>query len=294
MQKITPHLWFDKIARGAVELYTGALPDSRVESRTTLTQTPSGTVEIVVLTLAGQNIMCLFAGPEFKFTPAVSFSVSCSTKEETQTLWDKLSTGGKVLMPLSAYPFSELYGWAEDRYGLSWQVMSAGEREIKQKITPTLMFTGANCGKAEEAIAFYSSVFGDAGLDDVMRYGRGEDPEKEGTVKYALFRLAGQNFAAMDSARAHGFGFNEAISFAVSCENQDEIDRYWERLSADPRAEQCGWLKDKYGLSWQIVPAMMGEMMSKGSPEQIARVTRAFLPMKKFNIAALMRAYEGE
>jgi len=97
----------------------------------------------------------------------------------------------------------------------------------------------------------------------------------------------------MDSAHEHTFGFNEAISFIVHCDTQEEIDYYWKNLTAVPEAEQCGWLKDKYGFSWQIVPTAMDEMMTKGSKEQIARVTEAFLKMKKFDIESLKRAYEG-
>jgi predicted 3-demethylubiquinone-9 3-methyltransferase (glyoxalase superfamily) len=97
----------------------------------------------------------------------------------------------------------------------------------------------------------------------------------------------------LDSAHEHNFAFNEAISFIVSCEDQKEIDTYWEALSAVPEAEQCGWLKDKFGLSWQIVPKGMNEMMQNGTPEQVERVTQAFLPMKKFDLAELRRAYEG-
>ncbi len=97
----------------------------------------------------------------------------------------------------------------------------------------------------------------------------------------------------MDSAQDHDFGFNEAISFMVGCENQDEIDYYWEELSAIPEAEQCGWIKDKYGLSWQITPSLLDEYLARGDKEQIARVTKAFLQMKKFHLAELQRAYEG-
>jgi predicted 3-demethylubiquinone-9 3-methyltransferase (glyoxalase superfamily) len=111
---------------------------------------------------------------------------------------------------------------------------------------------------------------------------------------FSDFMLGDQWFAAMDSALEHEFAFNEAISFLVPCESQEQIDYYWEKLSAMPEAEQCGWLKDKYGLSWQVWPTAMGEMMTKGTPEQVARVTEAFLPMKKFDIAALKRAYEGK
>ena len=97
----------------------------------------------------------------------------------------------------------------------------------------------------------------------------------------------------MDSARVHDFGFNEAISFMIGCDGQDEIDYYWDRLSAVPEAEQCGWLKDRFGVSWQVVPTALDELMSRGTEQQIARVTEAFLQMKKFDLAELKRAYEG-
>jgi predicted 3-demethylubiquinone-9 3-methyltransferase (glyoxalase superfamily) len=110
---------------------------------------------------------------------------------------------------------------------------------------------------------------------------------------FAEFMLEGQWFTAMDSGHMHAFDFNEAVSLVVHCEDQAEVDFYWEKLSAVPEAEQCGWLKDKYGVSWQIVPRDMDEYM-QGTPEQIDRVTQAFLPMKKFDLAALRRAYEGK
>ncbi len=111
---------------------------------------------------------------------------------------------------------------------------------------------------------------------------------------FADFMIENQWFAAADSAHEHHFAFNEAISFIVHCDDQEEIDYYWERLSAVPEAEQCGWLKDKFGVSWQIVPKEMDEMMANGTPEQIDHVTQTFLPMKKLIIADLKKAYEGE
>lgn len=200
---------------------------------------------------------------------------------------------GKPSLPLASYPFSEHYGWTEDKYGLSWQIMLAGEEQERQRITPSLMFVGKVCGKAEEAIDLYTSLFPDSKVGPILRYGKDEEPDEEGKIKYASFVLDGQEFAAMDSAREHDFGFNEAISLIVNCETQDEIDRYWDSLSAVPEAEQCGWLKDRYGLSWQVVPSAMDEMLHTGTKEQIARVTEAFLKMKKFDLAELRRAYEG-
>ena len=289
-QKITPHLWFDKEAKEAAEFYTSVFKDSNVKDTTTLHNTPSGSVDIVTIELTGQRFTLISAGPLFKFNPSVSFLVACKTKDEVDSLWKKLSEGGTALMELGEYPFSERYGWTQDKYGLSWQVMFMGKREIKQKITPTIMFVGDVCGKAEEAINFYASVFHNARIGNILRYGQGEEPDKEGTIKHAAFTLEGRDFAAMDSAHKHNFTFNEAISLMVHCDTQKEIDYYWENLSAVPAAEQCGWLKDKYGLSWQIVPTGMDEMMKNKDEKKLARVTEAFLKMKKFDIAALKRA----
>jgi predicted 3-demethylubiquinone-9 3-methyltransferase (glyoxalase superfamily) len=294
MQKITPHLWFDKEAKEAAEFYTSLLPDSRVTNIITLHDTPSGDCDLVSFVLVNQPFMAISAGPLFKFNPSVSFHMKFKTKDEVDAIWEQLSFGGNVLMPLDAYPFSERYGWVEDKYGLSWQVIYAGTNDIQQTITPVLMFVGAVCGKTEEAVTFYTSIFQHAQTVFLTRYGKGEEPDKEGTVKYVAFNLEGMEFGAMDSARDHHFAFNEASSFLVPCETQAEIDYYWEKLSADPKAEQCGWLKDKFGLSWQIWPTAIGEMMKQGTREQIDRITQAFLPMKKFDLATLQKAYQGK
>jgi predicted 3-demethylubiquinone-9 3-methyltransferase (glyoxalase superfamily) len=291
---ITPHLWFDKEAKEAAEFYTSLLPDSQVTQITTLHDTPSGDSEAVSFILANQPLMAISAGPLFKFNPSFSFHVKLKTTEEVDAIWEKLSAGGKVLMPLDAYPFSERYGWVADRYGLSWQVIYAGTNDIQQIITPVLMFVGNVCGKTEEAVTFYTSVFHNSNIFFLQRYGKGEEPDQAGTVRYAAFTLDGMEFGAMDSARDHDFAFNEAISLLVPCKTQAEIDYYWEKLSADPQAEQCGWLKDKFVLSWQVWPTAIGEMMQHGTREQIDRITQAFLPMKKFDLATLQRAYEGK
>lgn len=293
MEKITPHLWFDNNAEEAAKFYTSIFKDSKLKNVTTLHNTPSGTVEIFTVEVLGQEFTLISAGPLFKFNPSVSFLVACSTKEEVDGLWKKLSEGGTALMDLGEYPFSEKYGWMQDKYGLSWQIMFMGDHKVKHRIIPTLMFVGKQYGKAEEAINYYSSVFGNARVGDILRYSKGEEPDKDGTVKHASFMLEDQDFAAMDSAREHNFAFNEAISFMVHCNTQKEIDYYWEKLSAYPEAEQCGWLKDKYGLSWQIVPNIMDEMLKVNDEKKIARVTEAFLQMKKLDIAKLKEAYDS-
>ncbi len=302
MKKITPHLWFDKEAKDAARFYTSIFPDSKITSMTTIHEvpTPTGDCDLVSFELNGQPFMAINAGPLFKFNPSLSFMVhfdplrDSNARENLDVLWGELAQGGTALMPLDKYPFSERYGWIQDKYGLSWQlILSDPEGEERPAIVPSLLFVGAVAGRAEEAVNFYLSVFENSKRGVVARYGKGREPDQEGTIMYSDFMLEGQWFAAMDSAWEHEFAFNEAISLLIPCETQEEVDYYWEKLSADPEAEQCGWLKDTYGLSWQVWPTALGEMMTKGTAGQIARVTKAFLAMKKFDIATLNLAYKG-
>jgi predicted 3-demethylubiquinone-9 3-methyltransferase (glyoxalase superfamily) len=301
MQKITPHLWFDKEAREAAEFYTSLFPDSRVTNITTLHDTPSGDSDIVSFELAGQSFMAISAGPLFKLNPSVSFFVNFDPSRDPDArnnldrMWARLSEGGTALMPLDKYPFSERFGWVQDKYGLSWQlILTNPEGEERPFIVPSLMFVGEVAGRAEEAINHYLSIFKNSKLGAIAHYGAGQEPDKEGTVMFADFMLEGQWFAAMDSAHEHNFAFNEAISFLVDCDSQEEIDYYWERLSTVPEAERCGWLKDKFGVSWQISSAALHVMLTNGTREQVDRVTQAFLPMKKLDVAELEKAYEGK
>lgn len=293
-QKIVPHLWFDKEAVEAAEFYVSAFAgDSKVTSKSVLHNTPSGDVDVVSFQLLGFSFTSISAGPLFKFNPSISFIVGCETAAEVNRLWEKLSQNGKALMPLDKYPFSERYGWIQDKYGLSWQlILTKPEGKDRPRIVPSLLFVGDQCGQAEAAIKFYRSVFRHAKPGEMMRYGASQAPDKEGTIMFADFMLESVWFAAMDSAHKHNFTFNEAISLMVYCAEQKEIDYYWEKLSAVPASEQCGWLKDQFGVSWQVVPTAMNDMMSKGSPAQIARVTEAFLKMKKFDLAELEQVYK--
>jgi predicted 3-demethylubiquinone-9 3-methyltransferase (glyoxalase superfamily) len=294
MQRISPFLWFEKDAGEIAHFYTSIFKDSKITETITLHDTPSGTVEIISVEIYGQRFTIMAAGPLFRFTPAVSFLVPSTSGEEVDALWEKLSKGGTALMPLGEYPFSKKYGWAQDKYGLSWQILFTDDARIAHKITPTLMFVGKQAGKAEEAINFYASVFKNSKIGDMMRYDKGNEPDKEGSIKFASFILDGQPFAAMDSAREHNFSFNEAISFEVHCETEQELDYYWGKLSADPKSEQCGWLKDRYGLSWQVVPTILNKMLQDKDAAKVGRVTQALLNMKKLDVAALQRAYEAE
>lgn len=304
MQKIIPHLWFDKEAAEAAAFYISVFPESKLISSSLLRNTPSGDCDLLSFELWGQEFMAISAGPEFTFNPSVSFIVNYdpllfgegeaaerSARESLDAAWAQLSEGGKVLMPLQEYPFSKHYGWVQDRYGVSWQLMLTDpEGEPRPTITPSLLFTGTKAGKAEEALNFYLSVFRKAKKGNVHHYPAGMEPDQEGTLMYGDLELEDRWFALMDSAHAHGFDFNEAISFLVTCTDQQEIDYYWNKLSAVPEAEQCGWIKDKYGLSWQISAADMERVMREGTQEQIDRVVQAFMPMKKIDMATIKAA----
>lgn len=281
-QMFTPNLWFDHEAREAAEYYVSVFDNSGVDSVVRLPGTPSGDSEVVSFRIMGYGFTAISAGPVFKINPSISFHARCRTHDEVDRIWRKLEPGGLVMMDLAEYPFSQRYGWIQDKFGVSWQVIHT-EGPFVQRVMPALMFVGEVCGRAEEAICFYASVFRDASAQVLARYASGEEPDKPGTVKYAQFRLEGQEFSAMDSAWEHAFGFNEAVSFAVACEDQQEIDYYWERLSAVPEAEQCGWAKDRFGVSWQIVPANMEELMGRNP----GKVMPVLLKMKKLIVADL-------
>ena len=294
MQKLTPHLWFDTEAKEAAQFYASSFGrDSRIISSTALEGTPSGSVDVVHFSLWGFQVDAISAGPYFTKNPSISFSVQCHDEEEIDRLYASLKEGGADLMALDVYPWSRKYAWVNDRFGVSWQLnLPADDHAYGDRIAPSLMFTKDGAGKAEEAMQFYASVFPHSKVRFVARYENGE-PSPEGKVKHGEFELFGQTLMALDGYGPHNFSFNEGVSLVVRCDTQEEIDRYWSALSAVPASEQCGWLKDRYGVSWQIVPSAMDEMMRTEDRAALARVTQAFLAMKKFDIAALERAYAG-
>ena len=301
MQKILPHLWFDTQAKEAAEFYTNTFPDSKIISTSVLKGTPSGDCDVVTFSISGQDFMSISAGPYFTINPSISFMVNFDPSRDTQAkehltqLWEKLSDGGTALMPLQEYPFSKLYGWVQDRFGVSWQlILSDPDGEPRPFIIPSLLFAGENTNKAEEAMNFYLSVFKDAKQGIVARYPEDSGPAKKDSIMFADFTLENQWFTAMDSGQDQSFTFNEGVSLLINCKTQEEIDYYWDKLSAVPEAEQCGWLKDKFGVSWQVTPADLDTMMSQGTPEQVARVTQAFLKMKKFDLAEINAAFRGD
>ncbi len=299
MQKITPNLWFDGNAKEAVDFYASAFPDGSVTSTMYYPKNAeegladfqlhmAGKPLAIDFELGGQRFTAINAGPEFALNPSISFMVNFDPSKDEQArehldaLWAKLIDGGEALMPLDTYPFSERYGWAKDRYGVTWQlILTNPSGEPRPFIIPSLLFAKENTNHAEEALTFYVSVFKDAKLGALNRYNEDTGPAKAGSIMFADFTLAGQWFAGMDSGVEQDFTFNEAVSLAVACKDQAEIDYFWEKLSTVPESEQCGWCKDKYGLVWQIVPENMEELLKK--PGAYANM----MQMKKLVIADL-------
>jgi predicted 3-demethylubiquinone-9 3-methyltransferase (glyoxalase superfamily) len=276
--EIYPCLWFDSQAKEAAEFYCSTFPDSCITSENPM---------VVIFELEGKKFMGLNGGPMFKLNPSISMLVHCNTDEEIQSIWDSLSTGGSALMPLNNYPWSERYGWIKDKYGMTWQLMKGDLPMGAPKIKASFLFANKQYGRAEEAIKFYTSVFPDSAVQDIQLYQPGEN-QPEGKLMFGSFWLNQTLFSAMDGPGDHQFNFNEALSFVVNCEDQEEIDYYWVKLTEGGEESMCGWLKDKFGVSWQIVPVILGKLMS--DPVKGPRVIKAFMQMKKFNIEALKNA----
>jgi predicted 3-demethylubiquinone-9 3-methyltransferase (glyoxalase superfamily) len=277
VNQIHPCLWFDGQAKEAANLYCSLFKNSRIIEDTPI---------VVTFELNGNKFMGLNGGPKFKINPSISVFVLCESLEEINSLWEKLMDGGKALFPIDKYDWSERYGWLQDRYGLSWQFSLITKALVKQKIRPCMLFTSNHFGMAEEAINFYTSIFEHSSTELLMHYP--EESENAGKVLYSEFKLHHQNMIAMDGPGVHDYTFNEGVSFVVECESQKEIDYYWERLTEGGRESVCGWLEDKFGVSWQIVPAILGKLMS--DPEKGPKVMQAFLKMKKFDIETLLKA----
>jgi predicted 3-demethylubiquinone-9 3-methyltransferase (glyoxalase superfamily) len=285
MEKLIAHLWFDHEALEASKFYVGLFDDAEISNVYTLKDTPSGDVEMIDFRLANLNFTAISAGPYFKFNGSVSLMVACETPEEVDHFYEALTQFGKVRMPLDAYPFSARYAWVEDRYGLNWQLILT-EAPV-HKVRPNFLFV---TGEAEAALAHYESIFDGASIGFVNRYQPGEAVDPKAKINYSELNLLDQQLVLMDHGYGGEEGFNEAFSLMVLCENQVEVDTYWNALSHVPEAEQCGWLQDAFGVSWQIVPIGLDALMRQGTEAEIERATKAVLSMKKLDIAAIEKA----
>ncbi len=276
--KIFPCLWFDGNANEAANFYCTVFSNSKVTVDTPM---------VVQFEIEGKKLMGLNGGPHFTINPSISLFVTCQNNEEIETIYNKLVEGGSAMMALDKYPWSEKYAWVVDKFGMTWQLMLGELPEGAQKIVASFLFVGEQYGKAQEAMKHYTSIFPNSAIYHLETYKAGEE-QPEGSLKFGHFALDGEMFAAMDGTGNHNFQYNEGVSLMVECETQEEIDNYWTKLTEGGEESRCGWLKDKFGVSWQIVPKVLGRLMK--DPAKGQRVMGEAMKMKKLDIQTLENA----
>ncbi|RNA62683.1 VOC family protein [Chryseobacterium nematophagum] len=284
---IFPCLWYDGNAKESAEFYCEIFNG----------QVTADTPVVMNIELFGQKLMLLNGGPHFTKNASVSLMVICETEEEVQKYWDKLLDGGMILMSLDSYSWSKKYGWIQDKYGVTWQIF-LGEKLTNQKIIPTLMFIHKNNGKALEAMELYTKTFPNSKIGNILRYGDGSEghpiSEPAENIQHAHFEIDGYSLFCMDNSYDHAFDFNEGISMVVMTDDQEQTDRYWNILTSDGgRESMCGWLKDKFGFSWQIVPKKLIQLMSDSDPLKAQKVVQEMMKMQKIIINDLEKAYSS-
>lgn len=279
-EKITPCLWYNGQAKEAAALYCSVFANAKITAQSPI---------ITGIDVDGQSITLLDGGPIYQPNPSISFYYVCEKGEEFDRIWNAFSKEGSIMMPADKYPWSEKYGWITDKFGVSWQLGVDKISNVGQKITPCFLFTGKQYGRVDEAIGFYSSIFDNPSVDGILRYGKNELPDTEGKVKHAQIAFNNQKFMLMESAAAHQFTFNEGVSLTIHCEDQQQIDYYWTKLTESGGQESmCGWLKDKFGVSWQIIPTILSKIMS--DPAKAGKAAQAFMSMRKLNIEQIVQA----
>lgn len=277
--KIHPCLWFNDNAKAAVNYYSSVFKNVEI-----LTENNT----VIQFTINSTPFTALNGGPTFSINESISFFVYCGSDTEIDRLYTALSQVGTVLMPLGEYPWCKKYAWVKDKFGVSWQ-LDVDPINSTQTIVPTLLFTNDKFDKVKQASTLYQSVFPESMNLMSATYGKQAQNFPEDTLLFTQFKLNNTIFNALSSPEPHAFDFNEGISFVVQCDTQNEIDKLWNALTQDGGQEsQCGWLKDKFGVSWQIIPSILSSLLS--DPERAERVTQAFLKMKKMDIETLLQA----
>ncbi len=296
MQKIVPFLWFDDNAEEAAKFYVSIFKDSKIlgsQRYDEVSSVPSGkkpgSVMTISFELKGIEFGAINGGPIFRLNPSVSFFAYAKTVKEVDSLYSKLSKDGEVMMALDKYPFSERYAFFKDRFGVSWQVMLGDE----ESIIPCLLFVNKKCGKAESAVKLYTKLFSDSKVIHMQKYGK-EMPGMEGKVMFSSFMIEGMNFSAMDGPGEHKFDFNESNSFLIRCWDQEEADNFWDSFTKKGEESMCGWLKDEFGVSWQVVPDGLDELISGKDKVKSQRAMAAMFQMKRLDIRKIKEAYEGK
>jgi predicted 3-demethylubiquinone-9 3-methyltransferase (glyoxalase superfamily) len=278
-EQITPCLWFNGQAQEAATTYCAVFANTKITAQSPI---------VTAINVSGQSITLLDGGPEYKPNPSISLYYICETEAEFERIWNTLRKDGNELMPTGKFLDAEKFSWLTDKYGISWQLAVSNISDTGQKITPCFVFSGNQYGRADEAITHYTSIFTKSNVDGIIRYGKNELPDTEGKVKHAQLTVNGQKLKLMESKDKHGFQFTEGVSLTIHCESQQEVDYYWEKLTESGEESIGGWLKDKFGVSWQIIPTMLSKIMS--DPAKAGKAAKAFMSMRKLNIEQIVQA----
>jgi len=280
-QVITPAIWCDGTADEAAQFYTDVFRDTSIAE-----QAPGLAATV---SIHGFRLSLIDGGNQYAPNPSIScilnfdpllFGGEEQARDYLDELYERLSTGG-VLMELGEYPFSPRYAWVRDRFGMTWQLMLTDpDGDPRPFVIPSFMFGGTNHAHAEEATDAWIALFDNSRRGALYRYEEG-GPLDEGAVMFTDFTLRGTWMAATDSGTFHDFTFTPGVSIIVSCRDQEEIDRYWAGLSAVPEAERCGWCVDRWGVSWQVVPHNIAELMADAATRD------KILHMGKIDLAKL-------
>ncbi|WP_373075361.1 VOC family protein [Zeaxanthinibacter enoshimensis] len=271
---IYPCIWFNEGAQEVAAFYTQVFPNSRYLSE----RDP-----VIEIDLHGTRFMLLQGGPAFSPNAAVSYFVYCGSEEEIDRLYAELSEGGSVLMPLDSYDWTSRYAWVQDKFGVNWQ-LDIDDIRSDQKIVPALLFSNEKKLAVKEARDFYTGIFDPSRLLMETPYPPGHDMPG-GTLLFAQFRIRDVIFNFLSNPMPAEFDFCPGNSFVLECKDQQELDKYWEELGKEGAYSQCGWLEDKYGLSWQVIPSELPSLLS--DPDRAAEVMERLLKMQKLEIAEL-------
>ncbi len=269
---ISTCIWCDNNGQEVASFYCSIFPNSHIDTQNEV---------VTSFHIDGTSLTTLNGGNQFRSNPSASFYTTVENEDELHTIWDKLIDGGKVLMPLDKYEWSPLYGWLEDKYGVSWQLTFGEIDAVGKRVIPFLMFCGANQGKAEDAMNFYQKMMPPAKEAVIIHYQEGQ-VSVDAKVVHAKFYIGENVFMAIDSGISQPFTFNEGVSFIIHCNNQEEIDYYWNTITENGKESMCGWCTDQFGVSWQIAPVQIAALLSQ--LEKRERVFKVLMQMKKIDL----------
>ncbi|TCB38077.1 VOC family protein [Acinetobacter sp. ANC 4910] len=268
---IYPALWFDNQALEAFEFYCSVFPNSMI-----LEHNPT----VVKASLSNQCFIGINGGPYFLPNPAISFTVICDSRQEITALWQKLILGGASLIDLGHYSWNAYYGWVQDQFGYTWQLQLNNRDKTQQHIIPNLLFCGIHQNQCSQALQYYQKIFPEFQRHQLLRYSSGD---LKGKIQNSIFSLNHLKFIAKDSPDLHIFDFNESVSFVIPCKTQQEIDYYWNYFTEHGSESWCGWCKDVFGISWQVIPDNLAQILAT-HPQAYSTLTR----MKKIIIEDLL------